>query len=243
MDSEVQRRYFQLRSQLQGLNYSCNFGLDALDVVQELFTDLVSTTESYTLLQDKESKLSHDLAIAQTHLLPLRKEIGRLTKENHHFHLDNIRIKEESVEEIGTAVMTNESSTVVLLTPSPTGCIGKIMSESQKAHLDATELRHIVYLKDRELQQAEEQRQRLRQVDNVFLFLSIMIDMYSRPNRLMRSLPQYRFQEGRLKLSVLSRVLQHCLQMAITLSTEISAAKICTRSYSKLWRMAHLMAQ
>lgn len=101
MDSELQRRYFQLRTQLSGLNYSCNFGLDALDVVQELFTDLVSTTESYSVLQDKETKLSHDLSIAQTHLLPLRKEIGRLTKENHHFHLDNIRIKEESVEELG----------------------------------------------------------------------------------------------------------------------------------------------
>ena len=137
----MQRRYFQLRSQLSGLNYSCNFGLDALDVVQELFTDLVSTTESYSLLQEKETKLSHDLAVAQTHLLPLRKEIGRLTKENHHFHLDNIRIKEESVEEIS-----------------------KLIAESQKAQLDATELRHVVYVKDMELQKAEAERIRIREV-------------------------------------------------------------------------------
>ena len=148
MDSELQRRYFQLRTQLSGLNYSCNFGLDALDVVQELFTDLISTTESYTLLQDKESKLSHDLAIAQTHLLPLRKEIGRLTKENHHFHLDNIRIKEESVEEIS-----------------------KLISESQKAQLEATELKHVVYLKDLELQKAENERMRIREVIFVLLLL------------------------------------------------------------------------
>lgn len=141
MDSELQRRYFQLRTQLSGLNYSCNFGLDALDVVQELFTDLISTTESYTLLQEKESKMSHDLTIAQTHLLPLRKEIGRLTKENHHFHLDNIRIKEESVEEIS-----------------------KLVAESQKAQLEATELRHVVYLKDIELQKAEFERMRIREV-------------------------------------------------------------------------------
>lgn len=142
----MQRRYFQLRSQLSGLNYSCNFGLDALDVVQELFTDLVSTTESYSLLQEKETKLSHDLAVAQTHLLPLRKEIGRLTKENHHFHLDNIRIKEESVEEIS-----------------------KLIAESQKAQLDATELRHVVYVKDLELQKAEAERIRIREVSVAFL--------------------------------------------------------------------------
>ena len=148
----MQRRYFQLRTQLSGLNYSCNFGLDALDVVQELFNDLVSTTESFTVLQDKESKLSHDLAIAQTHLLPLRKEIGRLTKENHHFHLDNIRIKEESVEEIS-----------------------KLMTESQRAQLEATELKHVLYLKDIELQKAEAEHTRIREVAITLLFPAPLI--------------------------------------------------------------------
>jgi hypothetical protein len=46
MDPEVQKRYFDLRKQLSSLNYSTNFGLDAVDVVQQLFGDLIGTTES-----------------------------------------------------------------------------------------------------------------------------------------------------------------------------------------------------
>ncbi len=141
MDAELQRKYFQLRNQLSALNYSCNFGLDAMEVVQELFQDLVSTTESYTQLQEKEAKLSHDLAIAQTHLLPLRKDIGRLTKENHHLHLDNIKIREEAAE-----------------------AETKLIAESQRYHLEASELRHVLQLKDLELQKNEVDRQRLREV-------------------------------------------------------------------------------
>ena len=126
---------------MNGLNYSCNFGLDAMDVVQELFNDLVSTTESYTSLQEKEQKLSHDLAIAQSHLLPLRKDIGRLSKENHHLQLDNIKIKEESVEETT-----------------------KLVAESQKNQLEATELRHLLQLKDIALQKSESERNRIKEV-------------------------------------------------------------------------------
>lgn len=38
------------------------------------------------------------------------------------------------------------------------------MTESQKAQLEVTELKHVVYLKDIELQKAESERGRLRQV-------------------------------------------------------------------------------
>lgn len=88
MDPEIQKRYFDLRKQLSSLNYSTNFGLDAVDVIQQLFGDLISTTESYTQLQEKEYELSQDLSLAQAQLFPLKKESAKLSRENQQLHMD-----------------------------------------------------------------------------------------------------------------------------------------------------------
>lgn len=140
MDPDVQRRFFHLRNQLSALNYSCNFGLDAMDVVNELFTDLVATTESYSHLQEKHSKLSLDLATAQAHLLPLRKDIGRLTRENHQLHLDSIQIKEDSAEQVA-----------------------RMTARCQKLELEYAELKQVCDLKELEFHKNEAERQRLRE--------------------------------------------------------------------------------
>ena len=95
MDPEVQKRYFDLRKQLSSLNYSTNFGLDAVDVIQQLFGDLISTTESYTQLQEKEYELSQDLSLAQAQLFPLKKENAKLSRENQQLHMDTVKLREE----------------------------------------------------------------------------------------------------------------------------------------------------
>lgn len=61
---------------------------------------MLSTTSSYKQLQDKENRLSSDLALVQAQLFPLRRENARLTRENHELHIDHIRQNEESSMQI-----------------------------------------------------------------------------------------------------------------------------------------------
>jgi centrosomal protein CEP135 len=94
MDQQ-QRQYFELRKKLVQLNYPSNFGVDSMDLVQRLFTDLISTTESYTQLQEKENRLSQDLSLTQAQIFPLRKENAKLMKDNHQLHADTVKLNEE----------------------------------------------------------------------------------------------------------------------------------------------------
>lgn len=96
MDTQLQDRYFRLRRELSNLNYVGNFGVDSLDIVEQLYRDLVATTESYSHLQDKENQLSQQLSLAQTQLFPLRKENAKLLHENHALHAEIVSLKEES---------------------------------------------------------------------------------------------------------------------------------------------------
>jgi centrosomal protein CEP135 len=104
MDPELQKRYFDLRKQLSSLNYSTNFGLDAVDVIQQLFGDLISTTESYTQLQEKEYELSQDLSLAQAQLFPLKKENAKISRENQQLHMDTVKLREELTDHQDTLV-------------------------------------------------------------------------------------------------------------------------------------------
>ena len=60
------------------LNYSQPFSLDSAELIERLLDDLVSTTESYKHVQDREVRLASDLSLAQAQLFPLRKENARL---------------------------------------------------------------------------------------------------------------------------------------------------------------------
>ena len=66
-----------------------------MNLVERLVHDLIDTTNSYRLVQDKESKLAADLSLAQAQLFPLRKEAARLARENHLLHMDNINQADE----------------------------------------------------------------------------------------------------------------------------------------------------
>lgn len=67
----------------------------SLDLVDHLLQDLLSTTQSYKQIQDRESRLSQDLSLVQSQLFPLRKENARLARENHDLHVDNIKLNED----------------------------------------------------------------------------------------------------------------------------------------------------
>ena len=68
--------------------------------------NIISTTSSYKLSQEKEARLSADLALAQAQLFPLRKDNARLARESHQLHEENIRIREES------AIFQSEQSSI-----------------------------------------------------------------------------------------------------------------------------------
>jgi centrosomal protein CEP135 len=96
MDTKLQERYFRVRRELSGLNYSGNFGIDALDIVEQLFQDLVATTDSYSHMQEKEHQLSQNLALAQAQVFPLRKENAKLIRENQQLHAEVVTLKEDA---------------------------------------------------------------------------------------------------------------------------------------------------
>ena len=81
------------------LNYTHNFGAESIDLVEKLLHDLVSTTESYRQLTEKEADLANDLSLAQAQLFPLKKENSRLSKENYQLHVDSIKDKDGITKE------------------------------------------------------------------------------------------------------------------------------------------------
>ena len=89
-----QERYFSLREKLVSAHYTYNFGADSMDLIEKMFNDLVSTTESYKHLSEKEAVLANDLTLAQSQLFPLKKENSRLAKENYQLHADSIKEKD-----------------------------------------------------------------------------------------------------------------------------------------------------
>ena len=87
-------RYFQLRNKLQALNYYNIFGVDAIETVEQLLNDLISTTESYKQLYDKESRQSDIITQIQAQVYPLRKEVLKLNKENNELLLERESFKD-----------------------------------------------------------------------------------------------------------------------------------------------------
>ena len=148
MDEEsVRQRYFKLRKQLNDLNYSTNFSIDGVDVIEQLLGDLVSTTESYKLLHDKELRLEHELAVAQAQLFPLRKENAQLSKE-----ISQLR------------------SNIISMTQKHTRESTDNFVKIKKLEDQIVQLQHVCLKKDDELKSKEKEFNRLKEVTNTFLF-------------------------------------------------------------------------
>jgi len=84
--AKQQDRYLDLKRRLAELSYGDKFPADAMDVTEYLLREVSSVTSSFKQVQDKESRLAADLALAQAQLFPLRKENARLARDNHSLH-------------------------------------------------------------------------------------------------------------------------------------------------------------
>ncbi|XP_072294915.1 centrosomal protein of 135 kDa isoform X2 [Eucyclogobius newberryi] len=95
MNSNVERKFVNLRKRLDQLGYRHPLGIESLPLVEKLFNDLVHTTESLRSAQlsvgktEKESKNFDDL------LDPYKTENARLVRENNELHLDLLKLKED----------------------------------------------------------------------------------------------------------------------------------------------------
>ncbi len=61
----MHRRLLTLQSKLLVLGYKEHVGSESVELVERLFEDLVTTSESYERMQFREDRVSHDLALAQ----------------------------------------------------------------------------------------------------------------------------------------------------------------------------------
>jgi len=135
------KRYQELRHKLTDLNYGGNFSMESIEVADYLMSLLTQTRISYKEVQDKESRLAADLALAQAQLFPLRKENSRLTRENHQLHVDNIRQTDQA------ANMFSEQNVSM-----------------KKLQDELHEMATILKLKEEQMQKIDKERERIREV-------------------------------------------------------------------------------
>ncbi|CAM9311506.1 unnamed protein product, partial [Ectocarpus fasciculatus] len=92
----VQKRLSDQRARLLALDYHDPFTAESLALVERLFEDLVTTTESYEDLQQREDQTAADLALSRAQLFPLKKENARLLRDNNLLHLKVIKAAEDA---------------------------------------------------------------------------------------------------------------------------------------------------
>ncbi|CAM9543030.1 unnamed protein product, partial [Ectocarpus sp. 13 AM-2016] len=92
----VQKRLSDQRARLLALDYHDPFTAESLALVERLFEDLVTTTESYEDLQQREDQTAADLALSRAQLFPLKKENARLLRDNNLLHVKVIKAAEDA---------------------------------------------------------------------------------------------------------------------------------------------------
>ena len=90
-----QERFALLRAKLQDLRYHQPLGLESAPLVEQLLADLLRSNEQLGEQRSHAEVAGQELVIAQTQVHPLRKENGRLLRENNRLHLELITQSEE----------------------------------------------------------------------------------------------------------------------------------------------------
>ena len=93
-------RFVGLKRRLQELRYDHPLGLESAPLVESLVTDLGHANERIDTLQAQLDEQAHSLIVAENQSHPLRKENGRLLRENNQLHLELIKKAEAAEKEV-----------------------------------------------------------------------------------------------------------------------------------------------
>lgn len=113
-----------------------------------MLKDLVTTTESYKVVQEKEARLSSDLSLAQAQLFPLKKQNAHYARENYQLHIDGIKAKDDHAKQI-------EDKELAV----------------KKLEEQMYEMKYMMSGKDEMLRKLEEESVKLKQVTNTSTYI------------------------------------------------------------------------
>ncbi|XP_062899175.1 centrosomal protein of 135 kDa isoform X5 [Mobula hypostoma] len=100
MTTSSERKFVNLRKRLDQLGYRQPLGIETLPLVENLFSDLVHTTESLRNAKLSSGKTEKESKNLDSVLEPYRTENARLVQENNKLHQELLRLKEESDQQI-----------------------------------------------------------------------------------------------------------------------------------------------
>lgn len=89
-------RFDELRARLAALRYDLPLGLESAPLVESLLSDLTKTNERLEALTAQVEAQAQSLVVAENTAHPLRKENGRLLRENNQLHLELITRAEQA---------------------------------------------------------------------------------------------------------------------------------------------------
>ncbi|NXE80243.1 CP135 protein, partial [Cochlearius cochlearius] len=96
MTTNAERRFINLRKRLDQLGYRQPLGVESLPLVENLFSDLVHTTESLRSAKLSAGKSEKECSNYDAILEPYKTENAKLTRENNELHLEILKLKEQS---------------------------------------------------------------------------------------------------------------------------------------------------
>ncbi|NWH42896.1 CP135 protein, partial [Fregata magnificens] len=96
MTTTAERRFINLRKRLDQLGYRQPLGVESLPLVENLFSDLVRTTESLRSAKLSAGKTEKECSNYDAILEPYKTENAKLTRENNELHLEILKLKEQS---------------------------------------------------------------------------------------------------------------------------------------------------
>ncbi|NXX52476.1 CP135 protein, partial [Scopus umbretta] len=96
MTTTAERRFINLRKRLDQLGYRQPLGVESLPLVENLFSDLVHTTESLRSAKLSAGKTEKECSNYDAILEPYKTENAKLTRENNELHLEILKLKEQS---------------------------------------------------------------------------------------------------------------------------------------------------
>ncbi|CAL8346756.1 unnamed protein product [Gadus morhua 'NCC'] len=117
MSTTAERKFLSLRRRLDQLGYRQPLGIETLPLVEQLFSDMIHTTESLRNAKLSAGKTEKEGRNFDALLEPYKTDNARVVKENNELHLALLRLKEDKdrvFRELKSHVRKQENDTTDL---------------------------------------------------------------------------------------------------------------------------------